>query len=178
MKISKKITSLIFVLSGIFLITISFSDLQIDSVNAEEFNLAPEYQVTALDGQTVSLADYRGKVILINLWATWCEPCIEEMPLLEDLYQKFSQTDFEIIGVSIDESGYENQIHRFLDRFWKHFSSPWAPICLPKSLQKSIQAALGTQGIPRSLPGSLGTCLLYTSPNPRDGLLSRMPSSA
>ena len=115
MKISKKATSLIFVLSGIFLIAISFSDSQINFVNAEEFNLAPEYQVTALDGQTVSLADYRGKVILINLWATWCEPCIEEMPLLEDLYQKFPQTDFEIIGVSIDESGYENQIHRFLD---------------------------------------------------------------
>ena len=106
MKISKKITSLILVLSGIFLIAISFSDLQIGSVNAEEFNLAPEYQVTALDGQTVSLADYRGKVILINLWATWCEPCIEEMPLLEDLYQKFSQTDFEIIGVSIDAVSY------------------------------------------------------------------------
>ena len=76
MKISKKITSLIFVLSGIFLIAISFSDLQIGSVNAEEFNLAPEYQATALDGQTVSLADYRGKVILVNLLATWCEPCI------------------------------------------------------------------------------------------------------
>ncbi len=115
MKISKKVTSLIFVLSGIFLIAISFSDSQINFVNAEEFNLAPEYQVTTLDGQTVSLADYRGKVILINLWATWCEPCIEEMPLLEDLSQKFSQADFEIIGVSIDESGYEKQIHRFLD---------------------------------------------------------------
>ena len=115
MKISKKVTSLFFVLSGIFLIAVSFSDSQIGSVNAEEFNLAPEYQATTLDGQTVSLSDYRGKVILINLWATWCEPCIEEMPLLEDLYQKFSQTDFEIIGVSIDESGYENQIHRFLD---------------------------------------------------------------
>ena len=115
MKISKKATSLIFVLSGIFLIVISFSDSQINFVNAEEFNLAPEYQATTLDGQAVSLADYSGKVILINLWATWCEPCIEEMPLLEDLSQKFSQTDFEIIGVSIDESGYEKQIHRFLD---------------------------------------------------------------
>ena len=60
MKISKKITSLIFVLSGIFLIAISFSDSQINFVNAEEFNLAPEYQVTTLDGQIVSLADYRG----------------------------------------------------------------------------------------------------------------------
>ena len=108
MNISKKVTSLIFVLSGIFLIAISFSYSQNNFVNAEEFNLAPEYQATTLNGQTVSLADYRGKVILINLWATWCEPCIEEMPLLEDLYQKFSQTDFEIIGVSIDESGYEN----------------------------------------------------------------------
>ena len=81
MKISKKTTGLIFVLSGIFLIAISFSDSQINFVNAEEFNLAPEYQVTTQDGQIVSLADYRGKVILINLWATWCEPCIEEMPL-------------------------------------------------------------------------------------------------
>jgi len=143
MKISKKATSLIFVLSGIFLIAISFSDSQINFVNAEEFNLAPEYQVTTLDGQTVSLADYRGKVILINLWATWCEPCIEEMPLLEDLSQKFSQADFEIIGVSIDESGYENQIHRFLDS---------AEISYPIWLDPSneFQFKFRTIGVPES----------------------------
>ena len=51
MKISKKATSLIFVLSGIFLIAISFSDSQINFVNAEEFNLAPEYQATTLDAK-------------------------------------------------------------------------------------------------------------------------------
>ena len=115
MKISKKITSSILIFSGIFLLTISFSDSQIIDVNAEEFNLAPNYQAVTLDGESVSLTDYKGKVILVNLWATWCDPCRDEMPLLEDLSQKFPQTDFEVIGVSIDEVGYEKKIQQILD---------------------------------------------------------------
>jgi len=115
MKISKKITSSILIFSGIFLLTISFSDSQLTNVNAEEFNLAPNYQAVTLDGESVSLTDYKGKVILVNLWATWCDPCRDEMPLLEDLSQKFPQTDFEVIGVSIDEVGYEKKIQQILD---------------------------------------------------------------
>ena len=114
MKFPKK-TSLIFIFSGFFLIAISFYDTQLIPVNADEFYPAPEYQAITLDNEVVSLTDYRGKVILVNLWATWCEPCRDEMPLLEDLSQTFSHTDFEVIGVSIDETGFENKIQQILD---------------------------------------------------------------
>ena len=114
MKFPKK-TSLIFIFSGFFLIAISFYDTQLISVNADEFYPAPEYQAITLDNETVSLTDYKGKVILVNLWATWCEPCRDEMPLLEDLSQTFSHTDFEVIGVSIDETGFEKKIQQILD---------------------------------------------------------------
>jgi len=66
---------------------------------------APDFTLPGLDGQTVSLADYRGKVVLLNIWATWCPPCVEEMPSMEKLYQELKAESFEILAVSMDKSG-------------------------------------------------------------------------
>ena len=66
---------------------------------------APNFSLPDLDGQMVSLADYKGKVVLLNIWATWCPPCLEEMPSMEKLYQELKGEGFEILAVSIDESG-------------------------------------------------------------------------
>lgn len=64
---------------------------------------APDFTVAALDGGQVSLSDYRGeKVVLVNVWATWCGPCVVEMPSLQRLYDSLEGEDFEILGVSID----------------------------------------------------------------------------
>ena len=63
---------------------------------------APEFLATTLDGQEMSLADYGGKVVLLNIWATWCPPCREEMPSMERLYGRLEGTDFEIVAVSVD----------------------------------------------------------------------------
>lgn len=65
----------------------------------------PNFSLPDLDGQMVGLADYRGKVVLLNIWATWCPPCVEEMPSMEKLYQELQGEGFEILAVSIDESG-------------------------------------------------------------------------
>ena len=110
MNISKKIPSVLILFSGIFLFAFSFSDAQLIPVTAQEFRQAPDYQAITLDGTPVSISDYRGKVILVNLWATWCEPCREEMPALGELDDMFPESDFEIIGVSIDDLGYEKAI--------------------------------------------------------------------
>lgn len=61
---------------------------------------APELTLTDLDGVSHSLADYRGQVVLVNLWATWCEPCKEEMPALQAFYKKYEQDGFTIIAVN------------------------------------------------------------------------------
>jgi len=67
---------------------------------------APEFRATDLRaGRPVTLADYRGKVVLLNIWATYCEPCREEMPSLERLQKQFPGTDFRVVAVSVDEVG-------------------------------------------------------------------------
>ena len=66
---------------------------------------APDFTLRGLDGKMVSLSDYRGKVILVNIWATWCPPCVAEMPYMEKLYQQLKGDAFEILAVSLDEQG-------------------------------------------------------------------------
>jgi len=61
---------------------------------------APDLSLTNLDGSPASLADYRGKVVLVNLWATWCPPCKEEMPALESFYRKHADDGFTIVAVN------------------------------------------------------------------------------
>ncbi len=61
---------------------------------------APELTLTDLEGVSRSLAEYRGQVVLVNLWATWCEPCKEEMPALQAFHEKYQQDGFTIIAVN------------------------------------------------------------------------------
>ncbi|MDP2761036.1 MAG: TlpA disulfide reductase family protein [Sideroxyarcus sp.] len=66
-------------------------------------------------GQTQRLADYRGKWVLVNFWATWCPPCLEEIPDLVDLHQAHSKKDLVVIGVALESS--EKSVRQFVDRF-------------------------------------------------------------
>jgi cytochrome c biogenesis protein CcmG/thiol:disulfide interchange protein DsbE len=63
---------------------------------------APDFSAFALNGDSRSLEDYQGKVLLVNIWATWCPPCKEEMPSLQRLYQDIGNDGFEIVAISID----------------------------------------------------------------------------
>lgn len=61
---------------------------------------ASEFELQDMDEETVKLSDYRGKVVLINFWATWCPPCIREMPSMERLHQQVDADDFKVIAVN------------------------------------------------------------------------------
>ena len=66
---------------------------------------APEIRLKDLNGKEVSLADYKGKVVLLNFWATWCDPCRVEIPWLIDLQAKYASRGFTVVGVAMDEEG-------------------------------------------------------------------------
>jgi peroxiredoxin len=66
---------------------------------------APNFQLRDMNGRIVALSDLRGKVVLLNFWATWCGPCRVEMPAMERLYRAYERKDFEILAVSTDAQG-------------------------------------------------------------------------
>jgi thiol-disulfide isomerase/thioredoxin len=66
---------------------------------------APAASLKTLSGTPASLASMKGKVVLVDFWATWCKPCVETMPELQKLHDKYSSKGFSVVGVSIDEKG-------------------------------------------------------------------------
>jgi len=75
---------------------------------------APALELRALDGPGHRLADYRGRVVLVNFWATWCEPCREEMPSMQRLKEKLAGRPFVVLAVNLDEP--ESRIRKFLSQ--------------------------------------------------------------
>jgi peroxiredoxin len=77
---------------------------------------APDFQAATLDtpAKQVSLADYKGRVVLINIWATWCQPCRVEIPSIERLYRAYGPRGLNVVAVSIDDPGSESAIRAFV----------------------------------------------------------------
>lgn len=78
---------------------------------------APDYAARTMSGDSVSLALLRGKPVLLNVWATWCQPCKVEIPYLQELHTKHAAEGLQIIGVSIDARGDETKIEEFAREF-------------------------------------------------------------
>ncbi len=74
---------------------------------------APELKVKTLDGEKLSLAELRGKVVLVNFWATWCPPCRAEMPGFESVFRERQKDGFVVLGLSADDGG-SGQVAMFL----------------------------------------------------------------
>ena len=70
------------------------------SVNLSEE--APDFTLRTLDGPNLRLEEYRGQVVLINFWASWCGPCRQEMPVLDKLHQRYEDTGFAVLGINVE----------------------------------------------------------------------------
>ncbi len=88
------------------------------AVAAEEKSLpaAPAWQLLDLDGKTIKDADFKGKIVVLNFWATWCVPCREEIPSLIELHQQYGDDGVIIVGASVDRGGVD-LVKRFVERF-------------------------------------------------------------
>jgi len=78
---------------------------------------APAYRTVSLGGDSVSLAAVRGKVVLLNVWATWCHPCRDEIPELQAIHTKYQARGLELVGVSVDADGSDDAIRAFMTDF-------------------------------------------------------------
>ena len=81
----------------------------------------PAYSTLSLAGDSVSLAQQKGKVVLLNIWATWCHPCRDEIPVLLSLHERYRGRGMELIGVSVDSEGNQENIRAFMTDFRMNF---------------------------------------------------------
>jgi peroxiredoxin len=104
---------------------------------------APSFQVKTLDGATLRLADFRGKVVLLDFWATWCDPCIGETPHLQAVWEAFgSDRRFAMIGLSLDQDVKAPKAYAEKHRL------KWHQGFLGSPSQTKLPAAYGLRGIP------------------------------
>jgi len=71
---------------------------------ADAGRIAPDYTGISLDGDTIDLADLRGRVVVLNVWATWCRPCVAEMPALQRLHEDLGDEGLSVVAVSVDNA--------------------------------------------------------------------------
>jgi peroxiredoxin len=76
--------------------------------------VAPDFSLPDLTGKTINLQKFKGKVVLLDFWMPWCEPCKEEFPALDALYKKYRNDGLEIIGINLDDS--EKRLHEFIQK--------------------------------------------------------------
>jgi peroxiredoxin len=117
------------------------STSEFSTVPAEVDFPAPELTLTTLAGDEASLSDYRGSVVLVNLWATWCPPCTEEMPTLKAFYEKYHSQGFELIAID------QGETLEAVVPFVKEFALPF-PVWLDTGSQAGI--VFKTMNLPSS----------------------------
>lgn len=139
--------SILWLLPVFFLVVVMLYGIltrQIDNVDgAPQVGVTlADFTLTDLQGRTVRLSDLRGRVVFINVWATWCPPCIEEMPTIQKLYDRLHARGLQVLAVSIDALGKQVVAPFVQARQWSF------PVLL--DTQSMIERLYQTGGVPES----------------------------
>ena len=102
----------------------------------------PDFSATDLDGNPISLEQYRGKVVLLDFWAVWCGPCIAEMPTVIEVYNSYKDEGFDIIGISLDTD--EDRLRDYL----KESDIPWRQVFSGEGWKSPVAQQYGIRAIP------------------------------
>ena len=129
---------------------------------------AKEFRVSRPDSRPLNLADFKGKVVFLNFWATWCKPCEEEMPSMERLYQRYKDKGLVVLAISKDADG-----------------APWPPfvkkhgLTFPVGLDPKMAVATPTgSGRCRRPSSSIARAIARTSPMARGSGTARRPTTS
>ena len=104
----------------------------------------PDFDVKDLDGKPLAVANFKGKVVMVDFWATWCGPCVQEVPNVAAVYQKYHDKGFAIIGVSLDREGDKSKVTSFT----KEHNMPWQQFYDGKYWSNELAVKYGVRSIP------------------------------
>lgn len=110
----------IFILSAAILSLFSLSKVGADNAPGSEGSVAPVWKLQDLNGKTVGSDDFKGKVVILDFWATWCPPCRAEIPGLIDLQKAYGKQGLMVVGVSVDQGG-TDVIKPFVEKFGMNY---------------------------------------------------------
>ena len=109
----------------------------------KEAGFAPDFTLKTLEGQEIVLSGLKGKVVLLDFWATWCGPCKESIPHLIQLYKNYQEKGFELIGMSMDKAGEAEMVGRFVNSM----DIPFPILMTPEGVARSYKVT----GLPTTI---------------------------